>query len=96
MSPCPTRTPSSSPWREAPAVAWERRVALRSADIDLVKIHGYGFPRWRRGPMHYAEARGLAEIVAVLDRLSADGLAEPACDGLRRAASGGGFSALAG
>ena len=74
----------------------EERVALRPADIDLVKIHGYGFPRWRGGPMHYAEARGLAEIVAVLDRLSADGLAEPACDVLRRAASGGGFSAIAG
>ncbi|WLR91909.1 3-hydroxyacyl-CoA dehydrogenase NAD-binding domain-containing protein [Shinella zoogloeoides] len=74
----------------------EERVALRAADIDLVKIHGYGFPRWRGGPMHYAEARGLAAVVAVLDRLSADGLAEPPCEGLRRAAEAGGFSALAG
>ena len=73
----------------------EERVALRAADIDLVKIHGYGFPRWRGGPMHYAEARGLAEVVAVLDRLAADGLAEPPCDGLRKAAEAGGFSALA-
>ncbi len=64
----------------------EERVALRSADIDLVKIHGYGFPRWRGGPMHYAEARGLAEVVAVLDRLAAEGLAEPPCEGLRRPA----------
>lgn len=64
----------------------EERVALRAADIDLVKIHGYGFPRWRGGPMHYAEARGLAEVVAVLDRLAAEGLAEPPCEGLRRAA----------
>lgn len=69
-------------------------VALRAADIDLVKIHGYGFPRWRGGPMHYAEARGLAEVVAVLDGLAAEGLADPACDGLRRAAEAGGFSAL--
>ena len=29
-------------------------VAGQSADIDLVLIHGYGFPRWRGGPMHYA------------------------------------------
>ncbi|MCT7666847.1 3-hydroxyacyl-CoA dehydrogenase NAD-binding domain-containing protein [Shinella kummerowiae] len=72
----------------------EERVALRSADIDLVKIHGYGFPRWRGGPMHYAEARGLGDVVAVLDRLAADGLADPPCDGLRRAAEVGGFSAL--
>ena len=73
----------------------EERVALRAADIDLVKIHGYGFPRWRGGPMHYAEARGLSEVVAVLDRLSAGGLAEPPCEGLRQAAQAGGFSALA-
>lgn len=26
-------------------------IAIRSSDIDLVKIHGYGFPRWRGGPM---------------------------------------------
>ncbi|WP_411033585.1 3-hydroxyacyl-CoA dehydrogenase NAD-binding domain-containing protein [Shinella sp. BYT-45] len=73
----------------------EEGVALRAADVDLVKIHGYGFPRWRGGPMHYAQARGLAEVVAVLDRLSAEGLAEPPCDGLRRAAQAGGFSAPA-
>ena len=71
----------------------EERVALRAADIDLVKIHGYGFPRWRGGPMHYAEARGLAAVVAVLDGLAADGLADPPCGGLRRAAQAGGFSA---
>ncbi|WP_421578387.1 3-hydroxyacyl-CoA dehydrogenase NAD-binding domain-containing protein [Shinella sp. M31] len=71
----------------------EERVALRAADIDLVKIHGYGFPRWRGGPMHYAEARGLAEVVAVLDRLAAEGLAEAPSEGLRRAAAAGGFSA---
>ncbi len=70
----------------------EERVALRAADIDLVKIHGYGFPRWRGGPMHYAQARGLADVVAVLDRLSAEGLAAPPCEALRRAAQAGGFS----
>ncbi|ANH05386.1 3-hydroxyacyl-CoA dehydrogenase NAD-binding domain-containing protein [Shinella sp. HZN7] len=74
----------------------EERVALRAADIDLVKIHGYGFPRWRGGPMHHAEARGLSAVVAVLDRLAADGLAEPTSDSLRRAAEAGGFSVLAG
>ncbi len=74
----------------------EERVALRSADIDLVKIHGYGFPRWRGGPMHYAEARGLAEVVAVLDRLAADGLADQPCEGLRRAAVAGGFAGING
>ena len=33
----------------------EEGIAQRSADIDLVMIHGYGFPRWRGGPMHWAE-----------------------------------------
>ena len=66
-------------------------VALRAADIDLVKIHGYGFPRWRGGPMHHAEARGLAGVVAVLERLAAEGLADPPSDGLKRAAEAGTF-----
>ncbi|MGQ3211340.1 MAG: 3-hydroxyacyl-CoA dehydrogenase NAD-binding domain-containing protein [Shinella sp.] len=74
----------------------EERVALRSGDIDLVKIHGYGFPRWRGGPMHYAEARGLAEVVAVLDQLAAEGLADAPCDGLRQTVQTGGFAAIAG
>lgn len=26
-------------------------IAASGADIDLVKIHGYGYPRWRGGPM---------------------------------------------
>lgn len=26
-------------------------IATDAVDIDLVKIHGYGFPRWRGGPM---------------------------------------------
>ncbi|MGZ9722122.1 3-hydroxyacyl-CoA dehydrogenase NAD-binding domain-containing protein [Rhizobium miluonense] len=64
-------------------------VALRAADIDLVKIHGYGFPRWRGGPMAYAEARGLAEVSDALTRLAETGLAEPPCALLKRAAGGG-------
>jgi len=51
---------------------------LRAEDIDLVEIHGYGFPRWRGGLMHYAEERGLAEIAVKLSELAAMDLAEPA------------------
>ena len=40
-------------------------IARRPADIDLVLIHGYAFPRWRGGPMHHADQLGLP---AVLDR----------------------------
>ena len=30
-------------------------MALRSSDIDVIYITGYGFPAWRGGPMFYAE-----------------------------------------
>ena len=53
------------------------KVALRAEDIDLVEIHGYGFPRWRGGLMHYAEERGFAEIASRLSELPALDLAEP-------------------
>ncbi len=29
-------------------------IAQRASDIDLVEVHGYGFPRWRGGPMFAA------------------------------------------
>jgi 3-hydroxyacyl-CoA dehydrogenase len=29
----------------------EEGMALRASDIDIVYIHGYGFPAWRGGPM---------------------------------------------
>jgi 3-hydroxyacyl-CoA dehydrogenase len=45
-------------------------VAARSADIDVVWVHGYNFPRWRGGPMHYADQVGLKQIAAKLDAFS--------------------------
>ncbi|MDP9114308.1 MAG: 3-hydroxyacyl-CoA dehydrogenase NAD-binding domain-containing protein [Acidobacteriota bacterium] len=33
-------------------------MALRSSDIDVIYITGYGFPAWRGGPMFYAETLG--------------------------------------
>ncbi len=41
-------------------------IAARPSDIDLVMVHGYGFPRWRGGLMHYADTVGLG---AFLDRV---------------------------
>ncbi|MTH76949.1 3-hydroxyacyl-CoA dehydrogenase NAD-binding domain-containing protein [Paracoccus aestuariivivens] len=32
-------------------------IASSPTDIDLVEIHGYGFPRWRGGPMFATRAR---------------------------------------
>ncbi|WP_114284092.1 3-hydroxyacyl-CoA dehydrogenase NAD-binding domain-containing protein [Candidatus Halocynthiibacter alkanivorans] len=39
--------------REGAAIVAEG-IAERAADVDVVQVHGYGFPRWRGGPMHYA------------------------------------------
>ena len=66
-------------------------IALRASDIDLVKVHGYGFPRWRGGPMHWAERRGLSAVVTKLDILNKEGLAEAPCTLLREAATKGKF-----
>ena len=38
-------------------------VAARSLDIDVVKIHGYGYPAWRGGPMFEADEIGAAAIL---------------------------------
>lgn len=65
--------------------------ALRPSDIDLVEIHGYGFPRWRGGPMHHAEAHGLHKVAGALSALAEAGLADPPCDRLLQAAVRGSF-----
>jgi 3-hydroxyacyl-CoA dehydrogenase len=41
-------------------------VAIRSSDIDIIWIYGYGFPTFRGGPMFWADTVGLKEIVANL------------------------------
>ena len=40
----------------------EEGVAIRAADIDVVYTAGYGFPRYRGGPMFYADTIGLQTI----------------------------------
>ncbi len=37
-------------------------IAQRPGDIDVVYVYGYGFPAWRGGPMHHADAVGLAQV----------------------------------
>ncbi len=45
-------------------------IARSAGDIDLVMLHGYGFPRWRGGPMHLAEEWGLAQVAGELAELA--------------------------
>ena len=40
----------------------EDRVALRAGDIDVVYVYGYGFPKYRGGPMYYADQIGLDNV----------------------------------
>ncbi len=37
-------------------------IAKRPLDVDVTLLYGYGFPRHRGGPMHYADTEGLATI----------------------------------
>ena len=39
-------------------------IALRPLDIDVTLLFGYGFPRWRGGPMKWADMEGLDTILA--------------------------------
>ena len=40
----------------------EDGIAARSSDIDVIWTNGYGFPRHRGGPMHFADTVGLAAV----------------------------------
>jgi 3-hydroxyacyl-CoA dehydrogenase len=44
------------------ALLLEEGIALRASDIDVVYTAGYGFPRYRGGPMFYADTVGLKVI----------------------------------
>ncbi|WFR77350.1 3-hydroxyacyl-CoA dehydrogenase NAD-binding domain-containing protein [Janthinobacterium rivuli] len=41
----------------------EEGIALRASDIDMVYLTGYGFPLFRGGPMFYADAVGLPNVL---------------------------------
>jgi len=45
----------------------EEGIAQRPGDIDVVYVYGYGFPAWRGGPMHYADAIGLDKVLARIE-----------------------------
>ena len=42
----------------------EEGIAMRPVDVDITYIFGYGYPAYRGGPMHRADAVGLAESLA--------------------------------
>ena len=44
----------------------EARLAASAADIDVIWCNGYGFPRWRGGPMFYADTIGLPQVLQAI------------------------------
>ena len=72
-------------------------LALRAGDIDIIWMHGYGFPRYRGGPMFWADLVGLKTIYDTMSRLydeHGDWL-EPAPLLKRLAEQGKGFADMA-
>lgn len=47
----------------------EEGLALRASDIDVIWIYGYGFPRFRGGPMFYADTVGVKHVYDTMSRL---------------------------
>jgi 3-hydroxyacyl-CoA dehydrogenase len=46
----------------------EEGLAYRAADIDVVWTSGYGFPRWRGGPLFYADTQGIEPLVGRIEK----------------------------
>ncbi len=51
----------------------EEGKALRASDIDVVWLNGYGWPRWRGGPMWWADSLGLDTVLDALRAHAARG-----------------------
>ncbi|EFF74787.1 3-hydroxyacyl-CoA dehydrogenase NAD-binding domain-containing protein [Achromobacter piechaudii] len=71
-------------------------IALRPSDVDVVFLSGYGFPRYRGGPMHYADSVGLAQVLADIRAYAKEDPAfwKPSPLLVRLAESGGTFASL--
>ena len=46
----------------------EEGIVERSSDLDLVWLYGYGFPRYRGGPMFWADSLGLAHVYETMKK----------------------------
>jgi 3-hydroxyacyl-CoA dehydrogenase len=44
-------------------------IAQRASDIDVVWLHGYGWPTWTGGPMFHARQTGIAEVCCRLEAI---------------------------
>jgi 3-hydroxyacyl-CoA dehydrogenase len=56
----------------------EEGIASKASDIDMIYISGYGFPIYRGGPMHYADQKGLFNVVESMSSFSKNPLSDAA------------------
>lgn len=48
----------------------EEKIAARASDIDVIAVLGLGWPRYRGGPMFWADGIGIGHVEAALSRLA--------------------------
>lgn len=71
-------------------------IAQRPLDVDVTLLHGYGFPRAKGGPLHWADGQGLRPIADRVQALAAEDpvLWQSSALLLRLADADGSFAAL--
>ncbi|WP_298860828.1 3-hydroxyacyl-CoA dehydrogenase NAD-binding domain-containing protein [uncultured Sulfitobacter sp.] len=50
----------------------EEGIARRPADVDMVLLFGYGFPRFWGGPLKWADLQGLEAVLADIERFATE------------------------
>ena len=50
----------------------EDKIAARPVDVDMVFLFGYGFPRHRGGPLHYADEIGAEKLIERIETYAKD------------------------
>lgn len=50
------------------ALILEEGIASKASDIDMVYLNGYGFPKYRGGPMLHADQVGLYNVMQAIER----------------------------
>lgn len=73
-------------------------IARRPLDVDMVFLFGYGFPRWRGGPLYYADQIGPEKVLAAIEAAARDDAYfwQPAPLLVKLVEEGKGFSSLNG
>ena len=61
---------------EAAAIL-DEGIALRGSDIDMAYLSGFGFPRFRGGPLFFGDQFGLGAMIREMKRYAANSHGDP-------------------